>query len=278
LGRTRKPLGCKTALYAHSLIGSRFFTFSPFLLRSEKRPTQHEGNEPKGTEMSDELITPTEVAPEESAAEPEAVEPDSLSERQKALDARAAELDAWAKKVQKESSELGRARKQEVAAPKNDDDYEVSDEQVKMLKAMLRKAGVDTDKVANFTSVYETSLAEQLEDVTSAFFKEHKDIDQDQIVDKIVELGVDINGITPARAKKLMESAYKMVKAEGPDDMDARVAAAVEKRLAELAPKDGEEVIEIRPKKGSPLEGKKSLDDILDDPNISFAEKMLAAQ
>ena len=231
--------------------------------------------------MSDETTESTEVQAEETQQEAAP----ALTKEQIA-DAIGVEVDdldkvknlkKWERDLNRVSTEMGAARKE--SPPKADDDYDWSDDQLKMFRAGLKKLGMDPDDVSFVTQQFKMQTADELEGVTSDFFKKNKDITQDDIAEKILDLGIPIENLTPAKAKRVLESAAKMVRSEKSGDIDAKVAAEVEKRLAELAPKDGETILEVKPKKGAPSEGHKSVEDALGDPNLSFEQMVdLAAR
>jgi hypothetical protein len=234
------------------------------------------------------LIPATEVvAPEVEAEAPAEAEAVTITPEQAAailgIDPadlpRVKNLDAWQKKLNKTSTEQGQARKADPA-PQTSEGFDITDEQVKMFNALQARAlGIDPALLALTVNDYQRKNAAELEDVTDEFFETHKDVTQDQVFSKMAELGVNVEGITPRRAKTLLTEARKSILADAPApdyeaEVNKRLEAALAARLAEIAPKAGEQVIEVRPKKGAPAVGHKSAEDALSDPNLSFEEKM----
>lgn len=212
--------------------------------------------------MSDEETTVTEETQEEAPVEPT---PDPKAE---ALEKKEADLKKWEARLQRESSELGRAKK-ETPKPEGED-YDISDDQLKMLGAMMKKMGVDPDDLSFVSRQFKAQVSDELEDVTANFFKSNGDVSQDEVAQAILDLGVNVENLTPAKAKKVLESAAKNIRA----DKQAVTIKELQEKVAALTPKEGEQVVEVRAKKGSPSEGHKSVEDALNDPNLSFMQQM----
>lgn len=225
----------------------------------------------------DEPETP-ETAPElvvEEAPTPEPTPEPAPDPREKTIAEKEALLKNWEKELNRRSSMLGA---QEKAKPEPaDDEVELDPASQKALDAyMAKKFGIDPSQLATVIAAQAATQKEQLDSTTTEWFAAHPDADADAIAGVILELGVDVSNVTPKRAKQLLDTAYKSVKADpAPVDIDALVAAKVEEEMAKRV-KDGETVIGIT-RKGVPADAKRSLEDAAESLNPQDMFKQLGA-
>jgi len=192
---------------------------------------------------------------------------------------KASKLSEWEKSLNKKSSELGSIAKQlesTKTAPiqTNTSEKKFADEDLANLKDALKAVGLDPDAVMGSMSYVKQTVEEQRAEIASDFFTQHGDIDQDEIIKVMYEDGINLETITPARLKRELNKAYKLVKADTLD-IDALVEQKLKERLDKLN-EDGGELVEVRKGRGQ-KGGNKTLDDVFNDPSMDFFAKMDAA-
>jgi len=211
----------------------------------------------------------------EEIQEPEATTKEQAVDAVPGADDKLENVVKW---VNRQSTELGQLRKEltqlrQPTSPADGDDFDEA-QIVAARKLIARAMGVDPQEVARVVTDFRYSSTEALNEADAEFFEANKDVTREAVYAKVTDLGVDVTRLTPRRVRTILAEARKSLLSSG--DHEAEIAKRVEARLAELAPKKGEEVIEVRPKKGVPTEGKKSMLEVIDDPHMSFFEKLKA--
>jgi hypothetical protein len=253
-----------------------------------------------GNTVSDELtpdVAVEDAAESETPTTEETPEPEGTEEAPPSIDRAAAlaalgldddaldkvkNLSKWERDINRQSTELGLLRKELAdskpkAADPDDDVPDLDEASMRALRKALKGMGVDPDVVASVTTSYAVSQQEQVAEVTDEFFAAHADVSPEDIVAAVAELGVDVSNPTPRRAKQILTAALKVVQADKAGDTSAQVEARAKALAEEMFAKrvkDDEQVVEVRPRKGAPIEGHKSRDDVLLDDNVSFFDKV----
>ena len=215
---------------------------------------------PVPPEDAPEAVEETPETPVEEVPAPEPVVEPEPDPREKTIAEKEALLKNWEKELNRRSSMLG-AQEKAAPAAKPDPEVELDEASQKALDAYLAKRlGIDPSNLASIIAATTATSREALDSTTTEWFAAHPDASEDAIAGVIRDLGVDVSNITPKRAKQLLDTAYKAVKADPtPPDIAALVAAGVEKEMAKRV-KEGETVVGIT-RKGVPADAKRSLED-----------------
>ena len=182
-------------------------------------------------------------------------------------------LDKFYAKVNKRNMDLIEAQKQVAQAPiasDDDDDIDLDESSQKVLRKFLAR------ELAPFLNTVQATTYDAMQDTALEFAAGHTDVPPAAVDAAMEEIG-GWNASTPAQLKRNLERAYKLAKADT-SDIDAVVEAKLAERLAAVKG-DGEEIVEVKPKRGT-VTSPRSEAEILADPNISPQEKwkMLATK
>ena len=228
--------------------------------------------------MTEELTPQSEETPEEEVQSPEEIAKAFLKE--KGIDPdefdfkEAANLQDWKRNLNKKSSELGAIAKQLEAAPKPAEPSpadEFDPKELDTLKKALKAIGVDPDNLKSSLGLVAQNVEEERASIAEEFFASHDEVTPDEVIGQLVSDGVNLDTITPARLKKELTRAAKVIKAEK-FDIEAEVEKRLTKKLEELS-QDGTPVA-IKKGRAAASGGHKSLEEALADPNTSFWDKL----
>lgn len=218
----------------------------------------------------------TETVPE--VTEGETVEPEGPSEAEKALAEREAKVAEWEAKLQRQSSDLGRIAKElETArattpASVPDDGPDFDPQELATLERAMKKLGIDPKEVSTFVAMTKQNVSAEIDDVADSFFSEHKDVEPNDIIAEITDMGYDVRTLAPVQLKKVMNKAYKNVKV-AKFDPEAEAQRLYEAKLAELKA-DGSDIKEIKKGTGNLPGAHRDYADVANDESLTFFDKM----
>lgn len=238
-------------------------------------------------ELTDTTVTTDEPtpAPETVQAEPadDGISPELLA-KIKSLDPEVLKnienIDEFYKRVNRKSMDVAEERKRleaeraKAPSPKaaaDDDDDELDERAQRIIdKRILHMMEAQLGPVF-------TTLAEERKEAEQATWEEftskHADVPADAIAEKFYELGFDKTANTPAKYQAAIQKAYKVAKADTLD-VDALVAQKVREQLSSLK-EGGDEVVAVKEKKSGIEPAPKGAADIINDPELSWVDKML---
>jgi len=204
--------------------------------------------------------SPEEVAKTLSEALGVEVTPESLDKIRN--------LDKWEKKLRKTSMEVAeKKREAPVSETPSTGGQDVAPEfdeaTLKALDAYYQK------KLAPTLTVQEERFKEDVEDAVESFLASHADLGEDsaEVITRAQELWTKP---TIKNLKSALSAAYAEKRVIDPEKLEKEIR---EKVLKELEAK-GEEVVEVKPKRGGvAATSKRDPDAIIDDPNMDWKEK-----
>jgi hypothetical protein len=195
---------------------------------------------------------------------------------------KAKNLSAWEKDTNAKASDLGRIAKELEAARESSKPAEentLDADTQKELKAALKAVGLDVDSITNALKIAQTTVDEGREEAFESFVAAHDDVEPSKLIGSLIESGHDPAKLTPAALRRELNRAYKVIKA---DELDPEAIAkkAVDDYIAGLSKKGvkPDEVVEVKKGRGSAAGAHRNLDDVVDDPSVSFFDKMAMLQ
>lgn len=209
------------------------------------------------TVASDDTITPEAAAATLSKLLGSEVKPEDLEQFKN--------LGKWEAKLRKKSMEVAEQVKSPEPSEESSDVADFDDATRKALDAYIAQ------KVGPVLSAYQVQFNETAGDTFEDFLASHPDIKEDapEFIARAKQLWTEPS---IKNLKKALNAAYIEV-SDTPEKREAAIKAEVERRLKEGV-KEGEEIVEVKPKRGGVTQHR-SAQDILDDPNLGWREKAL---
>ena len=180
-------------------------------------------------------------------------------------------LDKWEAKLRRKSMEAPEPKQERpVADTSAQGDTPEFDEATQRALEKFYAAKMDAE-VRPVLTAYQREFNENAQDTVEAFLKEHSDIadESPEFIERAKQLWTEPS---IRNLKKALSASYAELSAD-PDKLEARIKAEVEKRLS-AGIKEGEEVVEVKPKRGGVTQHR-TAEDILNDSTLDWKEKAL---
>lgn len=152
-----------------------------------------------------------------------------------------------------------------VAATDDDEELELDEKSQRVLKRFIEA------QIAPFTQTVQASVETEMGTVIEAFADANPTVDAMRVDELMTELELWVASTTPAKLKKNLERAAKIVRAEA-FDPEAEVGKRTAEKLKD-AVKDGERVVDVKAKRTA-IEHPRSESDIVLDKDIPWHKRM----